>query len=56
MSTELISYLTKKYKKKLEMMKIMPGWLPFNFKRWTAPLILNMATHRHTTESVGISA
>ena len=35
-----------------EMMKIMPGWLPFNFKRWTAPLILNMATHRHTTESV----
>ena len=30
----------------------MPGWLPFNFKGWTAPLILNMATHRHTTESV----
>ncbi len=34
-----------------EMMKIMPGWLPFNFKWWTAPLILNMSTHRHTTES-----
>ncbi len=38
-----------------EMMKIMPGWLPFNFKRWAAPLILNMATHRHTTESVGLA-
>ncbi len=33
-------------------MIIVTGWFPFYFTRGTAPLILYMATHCHTIESV----
>ena len=36
----------------LSLMSYMAGWFPFNFIREMAPLILNVATHCHTTERV----
>ncbi len=37
-------------------MKFMTGWFAFNFIMEMAPLIINIATHCHTTESVEFRA
>ncbi len=50
-SSTFFHYFFAMYADMHNLMKYMTGWFPVNFIRETAPLILNMATQCHTTES-----